>query len=509
MLNVKKHTILLVLSLVCSAGFAQTARIPELESDTTYMACLEEDVRLQGLIDSLSDEAAATRELFRDHPEQREQHSRRILSIEEELFRLRSEKGKLIDRINAIEQEWVLRSMSDAGTEEGSSPGEELRGRYAEAPRHRMLVRNACFGGELPHADYLRLLEAQRRECRAAEHIDRFAENYARLLDLQSSYLAETAQDAADSLFDCIGELEAENSRLDDSLAAAWSYVFDNKSYAYSYLLDRFGCEEVLERETGYLADAVRESDAVRGRYASDAVAAYFLQKRALVGCELAVAAELELSEAQDSLKEEAAYLRAAEYRLPRVEVERRYLLDYEPIDFTSPSKYSARNPVPACKVYEHGTIYRIRLGRYKVKQAVGIFRGVCPLAVLKEEDGRYGYYAGGFATKVEAQLARELLLKRGFRRPEIVRWTDGAMEEVGEEGDAGTFRVEIAGAAALSAEVRGVIREQAADKELARVGQTFVVGSFDERSTAERLARAVEAADPSLRAEVLEIAGE
>ena len=430
--KVKKYSLLLMLVLTCSAGYAQMARIPELESDTTYMKCLREDARLQGLIDSLSGEAAATRELFRDNPEQRDRHSQRILAIEEELFRLRSEQGKLIDRINSIEQEWVLRSMSEVGTETEISSSSELLARYAEAPHRRMLVYNACFEGELPRADYLRLLEAQRRERRAAECIDLFAANYARLLDLQESYLAETAQEAADSLYDRIGELEAEGSRLDDTLASVWSYVFDNKSYAYSYLLDRLGCEEVLERETGSLADAVRESEAVRGRYASDAVAAYFLQKRALVGCELAVAAELQLPEAQDSLKEEAEYLRAAEYRLPRVEVERRYLLDYEPIDFTSPSKYNARNPVPECKIYEHGTIYRIRLGRYKVRQAVGIFRGVCPLAVLKEEDGRYGYYAGGFATKVEAQLAREVLLKRGVRRPEGVRWTDGAMERLG-----------------------------------------------------------------------------
>ncbi len=84
----------------------------------------------------------------------------------------------------------------------------------------------------------------------------------------------------------------------------------------------------------------------------------------------------------------EANYLKSVEFRLPRIEPERRYLLDYQDVDFSTPSKYDARNPIPACKVYDHGTIYRIRLGRYRVKQSPAIFRGAWPLGYDRDDEG-------------------------------------------------------------------------------------------------------------------------
>lgn len=510
--KMKKPIILLVLFLGISfSAEAQevAARIPGLESNETYMGYLREDARLQVRIDSLTDEASSVRQRFRDDPENRSVHTSAILKIEERLFALRSEKGELVARINAIEQEWILKSMMEAPSEEIRRDSGELPD-YSDAPRSRNLVENACFREELPPSDFVALRKAQWLEGSASACIERFADNYARLIQMQGEYAALTDQSQADETFDRMTEICEENRRLDDSLQGIWNYIFDNKSYAYSFLLDKYGRESRLERETERLTEAQRESEADRGRYASDALVNYFLQKRALVAFEQTVAREFALYEAQDSLAHEMDYLQSVEFRLPRVEPERRYLLDYEAVGFSSPSKYNARNPIPACKVYDRGTIYRIRLGRYKVKQAVNIFKGVYPLALFREADGRYGYYAGGYATLVEAHLACELLLKKGFRRPEIVRWTDGTLEEVSsDEISNGMFRVEISGVENLGEELRTVIRALAGDKELARVGSAYVVGSFADRSEAEQLARALVAADGSVSAEVKEISAE
>lgn len=483
-------------------------RVPGLETNETYMACLRDDARLQERIDSLMAASVEARRLFRDDPDNRESYKTEILKLEERLFALRSEKGRLVDRINAIEQEWILRSLD--AEPEALEPRREESPAYEEAPRMRNLVANACFRGELSPEDYATLHEAQRKERPAAECIELFADNYARLIGMQSEYMMLTNQAAADSLYDRMAEIREENLRLDDSLQGLWSYIFDNKSYAYSYLLDRYGREEALESGTALLTEAQRTTDAERGRYASDAMTAYFLQKRALVDFERSVAREFSLPEALDSLNREADYLASVEFRLPPIEVERRYLLDYCDVNFSSPSKYDASHPIPACKVYDHGTIYRIRLGRYRVKQLPSIFRGAWPLGFDRDEEGRYCYYAGGYATAVEARLACELLLKRGFRRPEIVRWVDGEREDVPMDGEAaGNFRVEISGADVLPEAVREVIRQTAPDRELIRVGAHYIVGSFSDRVVAEQLARAVRSADASLAAEVKEISAE
>lgn len=501
-----------LITLFCSlSALAQqpAVRIPGLETNEAYMTCLREDARLQERIDSLMAESAAVRRAFKDDSENRERYKTEILKLEERLFALRSEKGQLVDRINAIEQEWILRSLDAAPAGEEPQRAAELP-TYDDAPRLRNLVENACFRGELSPGDYATLREAQRKERTAAELIERFADNYARLIGMQDEYMTLTDQAAADSLYDSMAHIREENLRLDDSLQTAWSYIFDNKSYAYSYMLDRYGRDEALESETERLTEAQRASESERGRYASDAMAAYFVQKQALVDFERTVAREFALPEALDSLTREANYLASVEFRLPRIEPERRYLLDYQNVDFSTPSKYDARNPIPACKIYDHGTIYRIRLGRFRVKQAPSIFRGAWPLGFDRDDEGRYCYYAGGYATAVEARLACELLLKRGFRRPEIVRWVDGEREDFPMDGsDAGSFRVEIAGENGLSEAVREAIREAAPDKELARVGALYIVGSFSDRSVAEQVVWAVRAADAALEAEVKEISVE
>lgn len=511
--NMKKLFVLYFLSALFFAAesLAQQpgVRIPGLEKNETYMEYLRDDARLQERIDSLMAESASVRRSFRDDPENRETYKEQILKLEERLFALRSEKGGLVDRINAIEQEWILRSLN-AEPEAGEVRRDDELPTYEDAPRVRNLIANACFRGELSPGDYAVLRDAQRRERTAADYIERFANNYALLIGMQTEYMELTDQGAADSLYACMAQIREENTRLDGVLQEEWSYILDNKSYAYSYLLDRYGREKSLQTETDRMTEAQRAAESERGRYASDAMTAYFLQKRALVDFERTMAREFSLQEALDSLTREANYLESVEFRLPQIETERRYLLDYQNVEFFSPAKYNARNPIPACKVYEHGTIYRIRLGRYRMKQEPSIFRGAWPLGFDRDEENRYCYYAGGYATAVEARLACEQLLKRGFRRPEMVRWVDGEREDVSaDEAETEKFRVEIAGENGLSDAVRAAIRAVAPDKELARIGSRYVVGSFSDRTVAEQLARAVRTTDGTLSAEVKEISAE
>ncbi len=91
-------------------------------------------------------------------------------------------------------------------------------------------------------------------------------------------------------------------------------------------------------------------------------------------------------------------------------------------------------------------TIYRILLGDVQHQAAAATFRGAYPLFYLINDEGKWCYYAGGFATLAEAEAAQALLKKRGFVRPEIVVWTDGEYTIFRQDPERrnGAFRVEI-----------------------------------------------------------------
>lgn len=502
----KRIYIILLILVASFPAFAQQSqvRIPGLERDSAYMACVSQDAALQQEIDALTEELAANRRKFRQEPENREQYGPLILSLEERLFTLRDRKGELIHRINQIEQEWILRVVAAESQPQSEPvlPEEETEAIDAREPRVRNLVANGIFRRELPAEDYSTLQRVQQQERTAGDLMEVYSENHALLQSIHRTYQQATDQKVADSLYAQMQTLGSLNLQIDDSLGSLWSRIFDHKSYAYAYLLDRLGNERLLEENIEALNQAQRDAENRRGIYASDALAVYGLQKQALVECEIRLAAALQLPEAQDSLRQEAEYLREIDFSLPRVIPERRFLLDYEAVEFSSPSKYRSSNAIPACKIYESGTIYRIRLGSYKYRQQLSIFRGVSPLC-YEQSNGRVIYYAGGYATKAEARQACELLLKKGFRKPEIVRWTDGVREDVAMDEPEESFRVEIGGVSALSEEVRAVIATLASDKELTRTDQTFTVGGFVDRASAEELATALRITDGGLSVEV------
>lgn len=70
------------------------------------------------------------------------------------------------------------------------------------------------------------------------------------------------------------------------------------------------------------------------------------------------------------------------------------------------------------------------------------------------------------------------------------------------------SYRVEITGTEALSEEVKQAISSTAEGCELSRVGQQlFVVGTFNDRAVADRLADTLRRADNALEIKVVELA--
>ena len=90
------------------------ARIAGLEGNAEYMSLLREDAQLQIREDSIVNAVERMRRQLREDPGKRQQYSQEILQLESRIFEIRNAKGRLIDRINTIEQEWVLASLNGA-----------------------------------------------------------------------------------------------------------------------------------------------------------------------------------------------------------------------------------------------------------------------------------------------------------------------------------------------------------------------------------------------------------
>ncbi|HBX90600.1 MAG TPA: sporulation protein [Alistipes sp.] len=482
------------------------ARIAGLERNEEYMRLLGEDLRLQQREDSTVRAVAEVRRRLRENPAEQQLHAAQILELENRIFEIRNAKGRLIDRINAIEQEWVLSNLN------GSTPGRGEATATVAVPdslKRRNLVFNGCFRDALGVDDYAALLSAQRRELEAVDYVNRLLANYAAQGELAGAYAAAATEEEAVEIHERFVALGGLNDALADSLSATWNYIFDNKSYAYGLVMEKAGCEEVLARQEERLAEAARELSALHGEVASEVLTDYLLRKRASVDFEATVAGALTLDAARDSLEGVAAQLAAIDHRLPPVRIVERSFIVYDSLAFSPAPRYTYQNPIPECRVYSVGTIYRLLVGTYATKRAASTFRGAYPLCYRIDDDGKWCYYAGSFATRDQAEAALKTAKARGFVRPEIVVWTDGQMRNLSREPEGGqAWRVEIVGAEALSDEVKAAIRDRAEGAELSRVGQQlFVVGLFDDRSLADALADELRRLEGALEIKVTEIA--
>lgn len=510
----RKSYILTLASLLGSAClYAQEpvveARIPGLENNEEYMSLLRRDAVLQFREDSVLNIINTKRAALRKDPSLAKSYTGEILQLESSIFDIRNAKGKLIDKINTIEQEWVFASL-DAGVQVETVQPQENIVTTPDSLKVRNLVDNLYFKEHLQPADYEALQKAQHKEMEAVDVVNNIFMNYNTLSELVETYNAAATQEEAVEIQNRFHSLDSLNTTLAHSLSEMWNYVYDNKSYAYGYILDELSHDELLTQQEDEMQSAMRKASSLQGQTLSDEVVDYFVRKKQLVGYEKKVADLLKFQQAADSLKGVESQLSAVNYNLPRLEIKERNFIIYDSLEITRTPRYNYQNPIPECKVYPRGTIYRILLGTYNTKRAVSTFRGAYPLSYLVNENKKWCYYTAGFATYQEAEEAQAVLKKHGFLRPEIVMWRDGEMTNISRDGNETpiAYRVEIAGTSTLSDEMKNIIDELASSYDMTRVGQNlFVIGNFTDGAEADKLAAALQEVASDLEIKVKEVA--
>ena len=500
----------LIVAALCSVVTISTAvaqditvRIPELAQNKEYVELLGSDVRMRERSDSLMAIIRDLRGELSRNAEERDSLSLMrsdslsvmLTDAENSVYAIRSQMIKLVDRINAIEQEHLLSTMGNikGATEQASGS----------------IFSNDYFRKAIDAEDYKALMEANSKEKQANEYALSYVSNYENIKKMYDKYVMARTEAEAEDIYGEMATIMDENHILERQLAEAWNEIYDQKSYVYSYFFEKEGREDILDLTEGLMSEAREEKLATIDNCASETLTDYRLQKHVMLNYETYVAKLLNLTSAIDSLSTASRAVRQIDYRIPALDIERRSFVDYAAIEFTSRSPYTTANPIPDCIVYEYGTIYRILLGTYKYKQAVSIFRNASPLCVETLEDGRFSYYAGGFHSRAEAERAVEAMKKKGFRNPQIVEWCDGYKTNLSLLGEGVAFRVMISGGA-LSNDVRQVIETLAVDSQLSRLDEeNFSVGMFASRAMAERLSQAIAKRDATLSVLVEEVRSE
>lgn len=497
------------LSMVAFAQL-QEPGIVELQSNEEYSRLHRENRRLAMREDSVMVLIAEAKDRFRQEMdslamvdsaampsrERVDAFTGYILALEQEVFDIRTERGDVIARINAMEQEWVLEQMN-APVEEPTVEQEPV---VEQVEQRRNLYDNAIFADALYAEDYAELRVAHAED----EAMDSLARDYGALYEQMtqtaSRYRTTNDEAEADSLYAAFTSLKGEAEAMNAAIERSWNHVIDTKYYALGYILERERHYDLIDSSSLEFAEMRREASREVGYYASDALLHYAKGRPTLRSFERDFAQTLALDMAADSLA--TTPISEVEYRYEPISLERRLFIDYVPITIGRTNYYKESNPVPELKVYERGTIYRILLGEFRNKQPMTLFKGVQPLYIDRDDDGHYIYYAGGFATRLEADEAQLFLKEKGFKAPEICRWQDGNMVNItaAVEDDANVdipvvgkrYMVQIV-AEELGDELRALIEREAPAKAISRLGGGFAVGAFDSRDEAEALAAHIE----------------
>ena len=491
-------------------------RVAGLENDSLYMSLLKEEMLLRTREDSLTKAVTALRTQLQQDAANRSRYSASILDIEGQIFEIRNNIGKIASQTGAIEQEFIIKNLTgnwpQAVPLEGSEQTQNIEDISA------FLSANPYFEKNLPAEDYKALREADMKESEVTELLQEFDSHYGTLSEIAREYMLTDSAAIADSLWVIYDKEKKALRNISDNIGNLETFIADNKSYSYMYLLDLMNRQEAIEQ---FNEKSMQANDAISrldGDTESNNVAAYPIRKGLTLYYEQSLARMLGLSKALDSLSRAEDQLNSINFNYPPILLEERLFLDYDSITIHSPSLYTATNPIPPLKVYDKGTIYRIMLGSFSRAQPVSIFRGAYPLGVLRDDEGRYNYYAGGFATKAEADAAVEQMKKVGFRAPKVALWDYGDyslpdeenQEEVSDEHmseNAALFRVNISGVTNdLPEAVKKAITEYAPGKDIIRTNTGFVVGSFATDGEAEKLADIIRNTENTLTISVSEI---
>ena len=456
-------------------------------------------------VDSVNVLLKQAREQYATHAEERPQISNRISALELEALNLKRKYDKAVYELSCCEQQILLADIARSQGQNKQVSTEEVEV-TDNSPQRANLVYNKVFERSLSMADLRGLRQAQQQETDVVSRIREYLGVYDKMVAVQLEYERIDTESGADSLLQALDSLRLAAGVIENGVNNLWHNLYDNKLYAYNLILEKGKRLDVLASAEASLSKAQSQSEQIVSEFESDVLAEYFYRKGALLEYEGNVAKALELTKAQDSLLKAKSALQRNNFCLPKVNIVRRSFIEHEPLKVVKPTLYTSKNPIPQTRIYEFGTVYRIRIGIFTNRPNLSALKGITPLSYTdKYHGGKYAYYVGGFRTEEEAREGVKYLTKLGFRSPVVVMWVDGEYISNIEEWKSKNmgYKIEISGVTTLSDAVKAHISLRNDKAIFSRVGKVFIVGPFVSESDAKLVASEIVAMDGNIEANV------
>jgi hypothetical protein len=149
-----------------------------------------------------------------------------LADAENLIYSMRTKKMKLIDQINAIEQQHVLSAMGNIGDAAGAKGSGSI-------------FNNEYFKKSIEAEDFKGLMDMQAKESTVCGYVQTYSKNHSKIKTLYDKYLLATTEAEAEVLYSQIATIMDENMVLERRLAKMWTEIYDQKVYVYSYFLEK------------------------------------------------------------------------------------------------------------------------------------------------------------------------------------------------------------------------------------------------------------------------------
>ena len=507
---------MLLLSTVVTASALTLSDNPgmkELANNSEYVALVDQSNRLSEKADSIYSLLSERRAML--HSAEGidiERLRTEIISLEQQAHDISVEQGGVARRIGDMEQALIMEKI--LSQQQHIVVGEVIDDSIDDSATISVanLIDNDCFKQELSPEDYIELQQAQAEELEMLALVEEYTTAYTRLKEVADGYAQADRASVANPLYDESQTLTTKLEELNAKMHNTWNHILDTKYFAMSFILEKAHRYDILDRAAANYQTMQQTCAEKDGQYASDALMRYAIGRSTLLSYEIEFARDMRLKPAQDSLRRVLDSYSQPYYSNRTINVEYREFMDYAPVKIGRTNFYDENNPLPELQVFERGTIYRIRLGQFRTKQTMTLFKGVQPMSIERNADNIYCYYAGGYAKESEAREAQQFLKDKGFKNPEICCWKDGVMTVVTsskstdakKEQSKTRYVVEIS-VSTLDSAMRQLINKEAPGKIISRSGGNYAVGMFAERGEADALVTALIEAYPTLEMSITE----
>ncbi len=483
------NTLLLFGVLICNTALAQ--------SDSLSRAMIARGGELRDKVTTIEQKLSTLRtEYGTADVDRRKELSTEIIAAEGVLFESQRE-------LSTIEREY---GVAPTATEQ--QPQEREEATATEPDNTKWISRSRIIEEQLSDHDYTMMRECDEKERRSYRLYKNFRSLYKNLEALRDQYNNASDFKVAQGYVAEFDSLLLISDSLSKGLIHNWSNIYDEKQLLYT-LLGETTNSNLLLTTIDSLSVAVNSSVMdIDESVEYTGVAEYELLKSSMLKMEEAVALEFNIKKGVDSLRR--AWVRFNDslmFSLAPVRIVERSFIDYQTIRFAKESIYNSSNPIPRLKIYDYGTIYRILLGTYSKPQSGALYKGAYPL-MYRPIGSYFAYYAGGYATELEAQQASTELKQMGFRRADIVVWIDGEFRNITMNPfPKRDVRVIMSGVEVLPEQVIEKINSIKGGAELTRIGKDrYVITPITESAELSAAIVEIKKLAPQLEVTVTEI---